>query len=186
MRRLVVKAWMSLDGVFDGDSMEQWFNPFQSEARNASIQEITRDSDAILLGRSSYEMLAPYWSALHHNEMGIADKLNEVPKYVASNSLEKADWHNTTILKGDIVGAVRELKQQAGQQILLDGSASLVHSLMETDLIDEYVFWIHPIIMGSGKRFFQDGMPLTKLTLTQNRELDLGVMLQHYKPSKEK
>ena len=80
MRKVVAKAWMTLDGVFDAGTMDQWFNPFHSDERAASIKDTVLASDAMIYGRTTYEMLAPYWSSLHNNEFGIADKLNSVPK----------------------------------------------------------------------------------------------------------
>jgi dihydrofolate reductase len=90
MRKIVVSAWVTLDGVFDADTMEQWFNPYDSNERQAYIKAGILACDAILLGRVTYEMLAPYWSALKNNEMGVADKLNSVPKYVVSSTLKKS------------------------------------------------------------------------------------------------
>src|SRR5471030_2170256 len=98
-------------------------------------------------------MLAPYWSSLHNDEMGVARKLNSAPKYVVSASLEKADWNNTTIIGDNVVAEITRLKEQPGTEIQIEGSATLVQSLMEADLIDEYRFLVHPIIMGTGKSF---------------------------------
>src|SRR5450432_643425 len=103
MRKLVVSAWVTLDGVFDADTMNQWFIPYDSEERQAYIRDGILASDAILFGRKTYEMLEPYWSALKNNEMGVADKLNSVPKFVVSSSLKKAAWNNSTIIKEKVV-----------------------------------------------------------------------------------
>ena len=130
-------------------------------------------------------MLAPHWSALRNNEEGLADKLNSVSKYVVSSTLKKAEWDNSTIIKERVVEEIAKLKQQAGQEIQIEGSATLVQSLMEADLIDEYRFLVHPIIMGSGKRFFKDGMDTTKLKLVNTKALDLGVVLHCYQLAKK-
>ncbi|HTI12249.1 MAG TPA: dihydrofolate reductase family protein [Puia sp.] len=184
MRKLIVSTWITLDGVFDANSMGQWFNPYDSKGRQAIITEGIMACDAILLGRITYEMLAPYWSSLKNNEMGIAAKLNSVPKYVVSSSLKKAEWNNSTIIKEDVVEEITRLKQQPGREIQIEGSASLAQSLGEAGLIDEYRFLVHPAIMGEGKRFFKDGMHAMSLRLVRSQELDLGVMLVCYEPAR--
>ena len=184
MRKLVVSEWVTLDGVFDADTMDQWFNPYHSDERAEYIQETILASDALLLGGVTYEMLAPYWSSLRNNEMGIADRLNSAPKYVVSSTPLKAKWNNSTIIKENVVEEVTKLKQQPGQDILITGSGTLVQSLMQTDLIDEYKFLIHPIIMGSGKRFFKEGMDTTRLKLVKTKTFNLGVVLLCYQPAK--
>jgi len=184
MRKLVVSAWLTLDGVFDAYTMDQWFNLYDSEERQEYIREGILASGALLLGRTTYEMLAPYWSSMKNNEMGVAAKLNSAPKYVVSSTLKRAEWNNSTIIKDNVVEEITMLKQQPGHEIQIEGSATLVQSLMETDLIDEYRFLVHPIIMGSGKRFFKDGMHTTKLKLVKTKTLDLGVMLLCYQPTK--
>ena len=184
MRKLIVKEWITLDGIFDGDSMDEWFHPFQSDERIEYIQNTVQATDAMLYGRTTYEMLAPYWSKFKNNEMGIAEKLNSVPKFVVSASLESADWNNTTIIRNNIVEEISRLKNQSGQQILIDGSATLVQSLMGTALIDEYQFLVHPIMVGTGKRFFRDGMHTPALKLVKTKTFPLGVMLVCYQPAK--
>ena len=136
MRKLVVSEWVTLDGVFDADTMDQWFNPYDSIDRQQCIKETVLASDAFLFGRATYEMLAPYWSSLKDNEMeGVAGKLNSAPKYVVSSTLKKAEWNNSTIIKESVVGEITKLKQQPGQEIQIEGSASLVQSLMEAHLL---------------------------------------------------
>ena len=185
MRKLIVSEWMTLDGIFDADTMQQWFMPFDSEDRRAYIVKTMQACDAILFGRATYEMLAPYWSPLKNNEDGLADKINSVHKYVVSSTLKKADWNNSTIIKENVVEEVTKLKQQPGHEIHIEGSATLVQSLIEADLIDEYRFLVHPVIMGSGKRFFKDGMHTTGLKLVKTQTLNLGVMLLCYESAKK-
>ena len=184
MRKLVVSEWVTLDGVFDADTMDQWFNPYHSDDRAEYIQETILASDALLLGGVTYEMLAPYWSSLRNNEMGIADRLNSAPKYVVSSTPLEAKWNNSTRIKEHVVEEVTKLKQQPGQDILITGSGNLVQSLMQTDLIDEYKFLVHPIIMGSGKRFFKEGMDTTRLKLVKTQTFNVGVVLLCYQPAK--
>jgi dihydrofolate reductase len=186
MRKLVVSEWITLDGVFDSDEayFEQWFTPFHSDERAQHIQDDILSSDAILYGRKTYEMLMPYWSSLRNNEFGIAAHLNRVAKYVATRTLKTAEWNNTSIFNGDVVEQIRRLKEQPGDQILISGSAELVRSLMDTDLIDEFRFLLHPIVLGAGKRFFTDGMHTGSLKLVQAQQLDLGVLRLIYQPGK--
>ena len=179
LRRLVVSEWVTLDGVFDADSMKEWFEPYDSPDRQEYIKENVLTSDAFLVGRVTYEMLAAYWPNQKNNEMGVADRLNSAPKYVVSSTLKKAEWNNSTIINEDVVEEITKLKQQPGQDILVFGSAKLVQSLMEADLVDEYRFLVHPIIMGSGKRFFRDEMA-TKLKLVKTKTLPSGVILDCY------
>ncbi|HTD98013.1 MAG TPA: dihydrofolate reductase family protein [Mucilaginibacter sp.] len=180
MRKLIVSAWISLDGIFDAELMGQWFNPFDSESRQNYIKDGILACDALLFGRKTYEMLAPYWSSMKNNEMGVAGKLNSAPKYVVSSTLEKADWNNSTIINENLVEEITRLKQQPGREIQIEGSATLVQSLTGTGLIDEYRFLVHPIIVGSGKRFFKDGAHTEGLKLVKAETLDKGVIALYY------
>ena len=182
MRKLIVSEWLTLDGVFDGDTMGQWELPFNSDDKLAFVKEGILSSDALLVGHVTYDMLAAYWPAQKNNEMGWADWVNSMPKYVVSSTLEKADWNNSTILKKDVVEEITHLKQQSGRQILIPGSATLVQSLMRTDLIDEYQFLVHPIMMGSGKRFYKEGMNTSGLKLIETRTFSSGVVLLCFQP----
>jgi dihydrofolate reductase len=184
MRKLVVSEWMTLDGVFDSDMMDQWFHPYQSDERAAYIQEGVLASDSFLLGRITYDMLAPFWSHAQNNEMGIADKMNSMAKYVVSSAPLKVAWKNTTRLQGNIVEEISKLKDQPGQDMRITGSATLVRSLMPTGLIDEYRFLIHPILMGSGKRFFTDEREISRLKLIRTETFSKGVILLCYQPDK--
>jgi dihydrofolate reductase len=183
MRRIIVSEWVSLDGVFDDRSMGEWYLPFHTKERGEYIKEGILACDAILLGRTTYEMLYPYWSSLKNNEMGVADKLNNAPKFVVSASMKNAEWNNSTIIKENLIEEITRLKSQEGQGILIMGSATLIQSLMEADLIDEFRFLIHPVIMGSGKRFFKDGMHTKTLQLINKQTLGQGVELLCYQPA---
>lgn len=182
MRKLVVSEWVTLDGVFDADTMDQWFIPYHSEERGEYIREGILACDAQITGRTTYEMLAPHWSVLKNNEDGIADKLNSMPKYVVSSTLKKAEWNNTTIIRENVVEEITRLKQQPGREIFIPGSSTLVQSLMEADLIDELRFLVHPVMMGSGKRFFKGAVATTRLELVKTETLSLGVVMLQYKP----
>ena len=176
---------MHWDNIEWADTMEQWFTPYDSIERQEYIREGLLASGALLLGRVTYAMLAPYWPTLKNNEMGIADKLNSMPKYVVSATLKKAEWNNSTIIKKNVVAEITQLKQQPGQEIQIEGSATLVQSLMGTDLIDEYRLLVHPVIMGSGKRLFKDGGDLKRLKLVDSKTTRTGVVFLTYQPHKK-
>jgi dihydrofolate reductase len=187
MRKLVVSEWMTLDGVFDADTMGQWFRPYDSDDRQAWITEAVLASDAFVFGRITYELLAAYWPTVtdrDSREIEIADRLNDAPKYVVSSTLETGTWSNSTIIKKNVVDELAKLKQQPGHNILVFGSATLVRSLMAEDVIDEYRFLVHPIVMGSGKRPFKDGMATMKLKLIETKMSSLGVTFLSYHSAK--
>ena len=185
MRKLVVSEWMTLDGVYDADTMPQWFAPYDSEDRQAWIKESILSASAFLLGRVTYEMLMGYWPKVTDRgskEIEVADRLNGAPKFVASTTLKSGDWNNSTIIARDLVKEVVRLKQESAGNILITGSGTLVQSLIDADVIDEYRFLMHPILAGSGKRPFKDGMSSAKLDLVETKQLSLGVTALRYKP----
>jgi dihydrofolate reductase len=184
MRKIIVLERITLDGVFDAASMGQWDFPHDSEARIAVIAGGIHDSDAYLLGRTTFEMLAPGWSALKNNEYGVADKLNSMAKYVVSSTLQKAEWHNSVIIKANVFEEIGKLKQQPGQNILVHGSAKLVQGLLAANLVDELQLLIHPTILGSGSKLFKDQAQSAKLELIEARALELGVVLLRYQPER--
>jgi len=180
MRKIVVSAWLSIDGVFDADTMPQWFFPFDSVERQQYITEGIMECDAILLGRTTYEMLASFWPYQTNDEMGPASKLNSVAKYIVSTTLKNAAWNNTKIISANIVEEIKKLKETEGTEIQIEGSAILVQSLLKANLIDEFRFLVHPIIAGTGKRFFKDGMQTSGLKHINTRTLDKGVIVLYY------
>ncbi len=184
MRKLVVKEWMTLDGVFDAETMDHWWNPYDSAERQQEILEVYSRGDAYLLGRTTYEMLWPFWSTQTDDD-GAGRILNRMHKYVVSTTLQTAPWKESTFIRGNVVEAITTLKQQPGEDIILDGSASLVHSLMGTELIDEFRFLVLPFIMGRGRRFWTSGTPPTKLRLVESKPLSLGVLALTYQPDKK-
>jgi dihydrofolate reductase len=183
MPRIIATEWITLDGVFDASTIPEWQAPYDSPQRQELIRNGILGADGFLVGRTTYQMLAPYWSAMKNNEMGIADKLNNAPKYVVSKTLGKGDWNNSTIIRDNVLDRVRDLKRKPGNYILIMGSATLTRSLMDADLIDEYRFLVHPIVMGNGARFFRDGTHQTKLELVKSEPLSLGVMSLIFRPA---
>jgi len=138
-------------------------------------------SDALLLGRVTYEGFAAAWATMSDPD-GFADRMNRLPKYVGSRSLKKAEW-NASIIKGDVADAVSRLKRHAGSgDILIYGSATLVHSLFERDLINELRLMFHPIVVGRGARLFRDGVPNKTLKLADPKTTGTGIVVTVYEP----
>jgi dihydrofolate reductase len=188
MRKLWVKAWMTLDGVFDADTMDHWWPPAEEAAADEArrleyIVEEYSKGDVYLLGRTTYEMLWPAWSTQTTGD-GPGPILNRMKKYVVSTTLETAPWKESTIIRGNVVEEITKLKQQPGKDIIIDGSATLVHSLMGTDLIDEYRFLVLSYIMGRGRRFFPEGTQETKLRLVESKRLSFETLALVYQPDK--
>ncbi|WP_293310094.1 dihydrofolate reductase family protein [Pedobacter sp. UBA5917] len=181
MRKIIATEWMSLDGISDASSMAEWFNPYHSDSRGALIAENIHDCTTMLYGRKTYEMLFPYWSSLKNNEMGVADKLNQTEKYVVSGTMQEAGWENSTIIDQDIINTIKTLKSSGEGNILIQGSATLVKSLLKEGLIDELKLMIQPHIMGSGKRLFTEGIS-AGLERKAIKQLDNGVIEITYAP----
>jgi dihydrofolate reductase len=180
MRKLVVSAWITLDGVFDANTMQEWYAPFDSLSRQEYIRDGILAADAFIFGRITYEMLAPYWSTLKNNEMGVAEKLNSAPKFVVSSTLKEATWNNSTIIGKELTDEINRLKKQPGKEIQIEGSATLIGSLVKAGLVDEFRLLVHPVIMGKGKQFFREGMHAKGFTLTRSEAIEKGVMILWY------
>ena len=155
------------------------------EARRLEyIVEEYSKGDVYLLGRTTYEMLWPGWSTQTTGD-GPGPILNRMKKYVVSTTLSAAPWKESTIIRENVVEEITKLKQQPGKDIIIDGSATLVHSLMGTDLIDEYRFLVLPFIMGRERRFFPEGTPPTKLRLVESKRLSFETLALIYQPDKK-
>lgn len=180
MRKLWVKAWMTLDGVYDADTMQHWWQNTNSPERMQYITEQYKTGDIYLLGRKTYEMLWPGWSKMTTGD-GPGPLLNKMHKYVVSTTMKEAPWKESTIISRNVVEEITKLKEQPGKDIIIDGSGTLVKSLLETDLIDEFRFIVEPFIMGTGRRFFPEGMLPTKLKLFESKTLASGSLALIYK-----
>jgi len=187
MRRLITTEYLTLDGVMEAPGDETslgerggWSFLFSSEEHRQFKYEELLASDALLLGRVTYEIFAAAWPSRTGE---FADRMNSLPKYVLSTTLQKAEWNNSHLIKdpAHIVEEVSRLKQQPGKDILLSGSADLLHTLKQHDLVDEYRFMVYPIILGTGKRLFKDGNSLT-LNLVKSQPLSSGVVVLIYHP----
>jgi len=188
VRKLITTEYLTLDGVMEAPGAETslgaqggWSFLFSSEEHSQFKYEELFTSDTLLLGRVTYEIFAATWP-FRTDEF--ADRINSLPKYVVSTTLEKAEWNNSHLIKDPqhIVEEVARLKQQPGQSILLYGSAELVHLLRQHNLIDEYRFMVYPIILGTGKHLFKDGNN-TRLKLVKSQAFRSGVVVLTYQPA---
>jgi dihydrofolate reductase len=137
-------------------------------------------SEALLLGRVTYEGFADAWPS---REGDFADKFNSMPKYVVSSTLDEAGWSNSTVLKGDLVEAVSKLRQEHDRDIVVHGSAQLVQTLLEHDLVDELRLMVFPVVLGSGKRLFGDTSEKKRLRLVDSKTVGDGVAILVYRPA---
>lgn len=182
MSNIVASEFLTLDGVMEAP--EKWQFPYLTEDFMEHTKGQILAAGTMLMGRKTYQEFAPVWSTMVNNEFGFADKMNSTPKYVVSTTLDRADWNNSTLIKDDVLEEIRRLKEQAGGPIAVSGSATLVQSLMEAGLIDEYVLLVHPILIGSGKRLFKEGGVAPKLRLVDTRTFSSGIVVLTYQPEK--
>src|SRR3954453_22546640 len=172
MRTLAINTFVSLDGVMQapggphedptgGFTRGGWaVNYFDEEMMGRISGSAPYE---LLLGRGTYEIFAAHWP---YDEGPIADHLNSTRKHVASRTLEKLDWNNSTLITGDVPDYVTALKREDGPELQVHGSPGLIQTLLQHDLIDEYRFWIFPVVLGDGKRFFGSGTPAAGMKLT--------------------
>ena len=187
MGKIVVTEFISLDGVIEGpgggESFKHagWSFKFSrgDEGDKFKLDE-TRSSEALLLGRVTYEGFAAAWPS---RDGEFADKFNSMPKYVVSSSLTKPTWNNSTVLKGDVADQVEKLKKKHDGNIVVHGSARLVQSLLENDLVDELRLMVFPVVLGTGKRLFGDGTDTTALRLVGTETFSSGVVVLSYQPA---
>lgn len=176
MRKVIVSTYVTLDGVMDDPTA--WSLDYFDDEAGKYATELLFGSGGLLLGRNTYESFVAAWPSRAGDPF--ADKINGMPKYVASTTLEELDWENATLIEGDVPDAVAKLKEEPGQDLLIYGCRELMHSLLERDLIDEYRIWVHPVVVGSGRRLFKDGVDGFKLTLTDTKVLPSGVAIHTY------
>jgi len=188
MGKVIVSEFVSLDGVMEdpggAEKFEHggWTMPYGNEEIGKFKFDELFAGGAFLLGRVTYQGFAAAWPS-RTDEAGFADRMNSLPKYVVSTTLEELKWNNSRLIKGNIAEEVSKLKQEVGQDILIAGSGTLVQTLMQHDLIDEYRLLVYPVVLGSGKRLFRDGSNTT-LRLVETKTFSSGVVLLRYEPDR--
>jgi dihydrofolate reductase len=187
MGKIVVTEFVSLDGVMEDPGGSESFKhggwSFEisrgDEGDKFKLDEVF-SSDALLLGRVTFEGFAEAWPS---REGEFADKFNTMPKYVVSSTLEEPEWNNTTVLEGDVVEEVSKLKQAVDGDIVVHGSARLVQTLVEHDLVDELRLMVFPVVLGSGKRLFGETSDKKPLGLADSKMVGDGVAILTYQPA---
>ncbi|MGB3633326.1 MAG: dihydrofolate reductase family protein [Rubrobacteraceae bacterium] len=184
VRKVVAAEFLSLDGVME--SPHKWHFPYFNEEMGQAMNESIAVSDTMLLGRVNYEEWAAFWPGQDPEENPMAAHMNGVRKYVVSTTLEEPlGWQNSTLINANVAEEISELKQEVGGDIVILGSGTLVRSLLRYDLIDELKLMIHPIVVGSGKRLFEEDEERTPLELAGSETFETGVLYLTYRPAKE-
>jgi dihydrofolate reductase len=181
MRKIVAGEFMSLDGVVE--SPGDWSMAYFNDEVGAVIGANLESADAVLLGRRTYQEWAAYWPDKTAADDPFAGFINNVPKYVASTTLQSVDWQGSTLLEGDFRGAITQLKEEPGKDIGVSGSITLVGSLLREGLLDELSLLVSPIVLGTGKRLFEDPSGPVRLKLIESRALGNGVLSLRYGPA---
>jgi dihydrofolate reductase len=189
--RIVVTEFISLDGVVEapggGENFKHggWsFEISRGEEGDKFKLDETMSSEALLLGRVTYEGFAAAWPS-RTDEFGFADKFNTMPKYVVSSTLTDPEWNNSTVLKGDVAAEVAKLKERHDGDIVVHGSPQLVQTLVERDLVDEYRLMVFPVVLGSGKKLFDETTDKKSLRLVSSQLVGDGVTILVYQPAGE-
>ena len=195
MAKLVVTTFVTLDGVMQapggpdedrsgGFEHGGWLAPHFDDDAGAFMVQVFEPVEAFLLGRKTYEIFAGYWPHVTDENDPIASKLNSLPKYVASRSLEKADWQGSTVI-GDVPTEVAALKEQLSGELQVHGSGDLIQTLTEHDLVDRYNVLTFPVRLGTGKRLFPEGVAPGGLRLSESRTTGKGVVISSYEAAGE-
>ena len=187
MGRIVITEFVSLDGVIEapgggeGFKYDGWsFEIDRGDEGNAFKLEETMASEALLLGRKTYEGFAAAWPS---RDGEFADKFNTMPKYVVSSTLSDPEWNNSTVLDGDVAEAVAKLKKEQDGDIVVHGSAQLVQALLDNDLVDELRLMVFPVVLGTGKRLFGETSDKKPLQLVDSKTVGDGVSILVYAPA---
>jgi dihydrofolate reductase len=192
MRKIIAITQVTLDGVMqapggpeedpsNGFTHGGWAMPFVDDAASKVIGEIIAGEFDMLLGRRTYEIFAAYWP--NQGDNPIAKAFNKARKYVVTRSLDRCDWEKSHRIDGDVVEEVRRLKTSDGPALHIWGSSQLLQTLIAADLVDEYRVWVFPLVLGEGKRLFENGVPPRGLTLVETRSTPRGVLVNTYHPA---
>jgi dihydrofolate reductase len=194
MGTLTIATFMTLDGIMQGPGGPDedrdggfehggWSFPYFSEDMGEAVGEAFGKADCFLLGRRTYEIFAASWPNFPDQDDPVASRLNSLPKYVVSTTLESPEWQPTTVISGDVRTEVSKLKEQYDGEIQVHGSAALAQTLHADGLIDEYRVFIEPIVLGTGKRLFEPAAAPTALGLVESRPMRKGTILAVYRPT---
>jgi dihydrofolate reductase len=203
MSTIVVQAFITLDGVVQagggpdedregGFEHGGWATAYDEQMdKLGEGEQIVADwesrTEALLLGRKTYEIFAGSWGVWDENAKGIEGEFtrryNRIPKYVASRTLTRLGWRNSHLLGPDVSAAVKKLRAQQGGEVRVWGSTELVRTLAEHDLVDEYRLVVYPLVLGTGKKLFSDGFTTARLTLVESRALRSGLVVNVYRPA---
>jgi dihydrofolate reductase len=181
MRKVIASLFVSLDGVMERP--ETWHFPYFNDEMGAAIGRAMSSTDAFLLGRRTYEEWAAFWPSQSPEENPMAAAINGLPKFVASTTLNEVTWQNSTLLDGDVAGEVEKLKREPGKDIVISGSATLVRSLLRDGVLDELRLMIHPVVVGRGRRLFENGSASAPLELVDSETFSTGVLNLTYRPA---
>jgi dihydrofolate reductase len=194
MRKIIVHEFITLDGVIQAPGGEDedteggfehggWTGPYWHDDIGARFFETVAEADTFLLGRKTWQIHGEAFDPMPEGDP-FGDVMNGMRKVVVSSTLEStADWRNSTLISNNVIEEVRKLKEQPGQNILMDGSSELIHTLAANGLIDQYDLHVYPLVLGSGKRLFPEGKRLN-LKLVESKALPTGVVFQRYQPDK--
>lgn len=177
-RKIIASEFVSLDGVMEAP--DEWHLPYFNNEMGEAIGALMAETDAMLMGRVTYEE----WSTVFPSQSGDeADYMNNTPKFVVSTSLDEVEWQNSTLIDENVTEEIAKLKQQSGGDLSISGSGTLVRSLLHTGLLDELRLMVHPIVVGNGKRLFDDSGEQTALELVNSKTFDTGVVYSTYRPT---
>jgi dihydrofolate reductase len=182
VRKVIVSEFVSLDGVFEAP--DQWHFPYFNDEMGQEVGAAMGQADAMLMGRVLYEEWSAFWPQQDSEENPIAARMNGIQKYVVSTTLEgPLGWNNSTLIGENVAEEISRLKQQPGKDISISGSGSLVRSLLKDGLIDELRLMVHPVVVGSGKRLFEEGGEQIALELVDSKTFSTGVVYLTYAPA---
>lgn len=187
MSKIVSGLFITLDGVVEAPGSADtslpekrgWSEPYMRQEIGMSIFDLIQKSEALLLGRRTYQEFAAFWPSMPADDP-FAQVMNSMPKYVVSTTLDQAEWTNSTLLRG--VEEISQLRQQPGKDINITGSPTLVRSLLEQGLLDGIQFMVCPVVLGVGRRLFPDGIDTKNLKLVDAKSFDTGMVLLSYQP----
>jgi len=187
MRKVILSNMVTLDGFFEGPNKElDWH--IVDEEFNQYANDLLSNVDALLFGRVTYQLMADYWPAAATNpstsksDLEIADKMNNLPKIVFSKTLQEVEWNNSRLVKENIAEEISKMKQESGKDIVIFGSGSIVTTLMQLGLIDEYRIIVNPVVLGSGKPLFKGINDKRNLKLLKTKVLGSGIVILYYQP----